>query len=64
MRKELDAAWAARQADLPFSTPYEALILASIVERETALADRSGRESPACSSSACAGRCACRQIRP
>jgi UPF0755 protein len=63
MRKELDAAWAARQADLPFSTPYEALILASIVERETAL----GSERPAsqaCSSSACAGRCACRQTRP
>jgi len=37
MRKELDTAWAQRQPDLPFTTPYEALILASIVERETAL---------------------------
>jgi UPF0755 protein len=36
MRKELDAAWQARAATLSFDTPYEALILASIVERETA----------------------------
>ena len=36
MKKELDAAWAGRAQNLPFSTPYEALILASIVERETA----------------------------
>ncbi len=36
MRRELDAAWAARGENLPFTTPYQALILASIVERETA----------------------------
>ena len=37
MSGELEAAWTARQADLPVTTAYEALILASIVETETAL---------------------------
>lgn len=42
MTEELAAAWAARGADLPFSTPEEALVLASIIEKETAL-DRERR---------------------
>lgn len=41
MRARLDAAWASRAPDLPLADPYQALILASIVEKETgAGADR------------------------
>ena len=39
MNKQLAAAWAQRQADIQVKTPEDALILASIVEKET------GRES-------------------
>ncbi|ABE44437.1 aminodeoxychorismate lyase [Polaromonas sp. JS666] len=35
MDKRLEAAWAQRNADTPLKTPAEALILASIVEKET-----------------------------
>lgn len=37
MRQALDQAWAGRAADLPIKSKEEALVLASIVERETAL---------------------------
>src|SRR5579871_6635167 len=39
MLKTLAAAWATRASDLPLNTPYDALILASIVEKETGRAD-------------------------
>lgn len=37
MQERLAAAWARRQPDLPIDNAYEALVLASIVEKETAL---------------------------
>ena len=39
LETELAAAWSRRTADLPFDTPYEALILASLVEKETGAED-------------------------
>ena len=38
MEEALAEAWAARSDDLPVNSPYELLILASIIEKETALA--------------------------
>ena len=38
MKKRLDEAWQSKAPDLPLKTPYEALILASIVEKETGVA--------------------------
>ena len=35
MQRRLDAEWEGRVRDLPLKTPYDALILASIVEKET-----------------------------
>lgn len=41
LQKHLEREWAERQANLPYRTPYEALIMASIVEKETGIdADR------------------------
>jgi UPF0755 protein len=42
MQQRLQASWATREANLPLQTPYQALTLASIVEKETgAPGDRS-----------------------
>ena len=38
MKKALDKAWNERDKDLPLENPYEMLILASIVEKETGIA--------------------------
>ena len=43
MARALDAMWPARDKDLPLTTPYDALILASIVEKETGRADERAR---------------------
>ncbi len=39
MMSVLDVEWQGRAKGLPFKTPYEALVLASIVEKETAVAN-------------------------
>lgn len=39
MAQHLAAAWAARAPDLPLATPYDALIMASIIEKETGRED-------------------------
>jgi UPF0755 protein len=43
MRETLDELWASRADGLPLETPYEALILASIVEKESALEEERPR---------------------
>lgn len=43
MRRELAAAWEQRKPDLPLADEHAALILASIVERETGVADERPR---------------------
>jgi len=45
MQETLDAEWKQRDEGLPFNDPYEALILASIIEKETARADERAKIS-------------------
>ena len=45
MQRALHEVWEERQADLPLRSAYEALILASIIERETGRADERERVS-------------------
>jgi UPF0755 protein len=39
MQKQLDAAWSRRNQSIPVRNPYEALVLASIIEKETGRAE-------------------------
>lgn len=43
MEAVIEEEWAGRDANLPFATPYEALIMASIVEKETGAPDERRR---------------------
>lgn len=43
MQRVLEREWAARAKGLPLKAPYEALILASIIEKETGLAEERAR---------------------
>jgi UPF0755 protein len=43
MQDQLEKAWAERAPDLPLTTPYQALILASIIEKETAIPEERSR---------------------
>jgi UPF0755 protein len=45
MQETLDAEWEGREEGLPFNDSYEALILASIIEKETARADERAKIS-------------------
>ncbi len=42
MSRLLDELWPARAPDLPYTTPHEAVILASVIERETGLEEERG----------------------
>ena len=43
LARELDAAWTERDPEIPLHTPYELLIMASIVEKESGLAPELGK---------------------
>lgn len=42
MREALDEAWTTREMGLPLTSPYELLVLASIIEKETAIEEERG----------------------
>ena len=64
MQDELRKAWDKRAPDLPLASSYEALILASIVEKETALERERAADRRRVRRRGCGAACACRPIRP
>jgi UPF0755 protein len=62
MQQHLAREWQARAVGCRIEEPYQALIMASIVEKETGRAE-DRRWLPGCSSIACARECCCRPIR-
>ncbi|MDF2177636.1 endolytic transglycosylase MltG [Aliiglaciecola sp. CAU 1673] len=43
LQQALEASWQGRESDLPYNSPYEALIMASIIEKETAVPEERAR---------------------
>lgn len=43
LKQVLESAWATRAKDLPYDSPYAALIMASIIEKETAVSSERGQ---------------------
>ncbi|GAA0685894.1 endolytic transglycosylase MltG [Marinobacterium maritimum] len=43
LKQVLESAWATRSKDLPYDSPYAALIMASIIEKETAVPSERGQ---------------------
>ena len=61
MKRHIDREWQQRASNLPYRTPYEALVMASIVEKGNRTC---GGPTDDCLSSsiACASTCSCRPI--
>ncbi len=63
MVAEVAKVWEGRMENLPYADQNQLLTMASIIEKETAVA-KSATASRRYLSTACASVCACRPIRP